>query len=150
MVQFLWISAVGFFFVLGGPSSVFAQSDSDRPTVTERYVDGYRVLFVNRHKGNGLHMGVHVPTGSYHDHPVVHAGLAHLWEHVIHRGNKKFPVGMEIMQKVSLRAGGFVNAYTAADRTIIMSMAIRPHSAKVWNIWDPWLVLPPGPKKDFN
>lgn len=108
-LKFLVFSIFGFLLV--NSAAVAA------PTVSEFRVNGYRVLLLNQHAGNLIQIGVHVPTGSLNDDPLFHAGRAHLWEHVIHRGTDKFPNGRAALKVIESRLGGNRNAYTADTRT---------------------------------
>jgi secreted Zn-dependent insulinase-like peptidase len=83
--------------------------------VTEYDVNGYRAIFVNTHNGNALTLAFTVLGGSLHDDPTKFAGLAHLWEHTIFLGSKKFP-GKETFDAVAEELGLSSNAYTADDR----------------------------------
>lgn len=104
-------------FCLSFAETFNAYANTVPPSVTEHTINGFRVLLINHHHGNGVQLGVHVDTGSWHDHPTYHAGRAHLWEHVIHSGTKSFPNGFADWQAVMKRLGGQGNAYTANDRT---------------------------------
>lgn len=106
-------------FLLGLAFSlqVAAAQDKSTPTVTEHFVNGYRVVLINQHQGNAVEVGVHVATGSLHDDPKDQAGLAHFWEHVIHRGTEKYPNGRAELESIAKRLGGFRNASTSSDHT---------------------------------
>jgi secreted Zn-dependent insulinase-like peptidase len=79
-------------------------------------VNGYDVYLINTHQGNGVAFTVNVQTGSWHDEPVRHAGRAHLWEHVIHGGSRKYPGHKTIWSLIS-ELGAKYNAYTSDNRT---------------------------------
>ncbi len=79
-------------------------------------VNGYDVVLVNTHAGNAVAFTANVPVGSWHDDPVKHAGRAHLFEHVIHGGSKKYP-GHQTFFSLIPAVGGTYNAYTADGRT---------------------------------
>jgi len=92
--RFSFISKSKFFllvFLLNFSFMTFAQDTWKRPTIHRRDVNGYDLFIINTHNGNGLAVTFNVLAGSLHDEPKQFAGRAHLWEHVIHLGSKKYP-----------------------------------------------------------
>ncbi len=79
-------------------------------------INGYDVFLINTHTGNGIALTANVQVGSWHDDPIVHAGRAHLWEHWIHGGSRKYP-GHKTFFGLMSGVGGSYNAYTSKSRT---------------------------------
>lgn len=104
--------------LLVGLMSAAAQLDADPsgPDVTEVEINGYAAFLVNTRSGNQVTLQVHVPAGSGHDHWQKFAGRAHLWEHVVHIGSRKYP-GHGRFNSLMLPLGGKHNALTYHDRT---------------------------------
>lgn len=86
-----------------------------RPIIRRFEVNGLTVYLINTHVGNGVNLSVDVKVGSWHDRGP-HAGRAHLWEHWIHAGSKKFP-GQSTFDTKTTEMGAETNAYTAKSRT---------------------------------
>ena len=78
-------------------------------------VNGFNVYLINTHEGNKMALTTSVQIGSLHDEPVRHAGRAHLWEHVIHGGSKKFPGHSTLWDELG-KMGADYNAYTSDTR----------------------------------
>lgn len=86
------------------------------PTLTKHQVNGYEVYIINTHIGNSVSLTVNVQTGAKHDEPKALAGRAHLWEHWIHGGSKKYPGHTTHFSNMGT-IGGRYNAYTAEGKT---------------------------------
>ncbi len=82
---------------------------------TKYNVNGIDVYLINTHTGNAVALTVNVQAGSWHDEPTKLAGRAHLWEHVIHGGSKKYP-GQKTFWGLTSRMGAEYNAYTSYNR----------------------------------
>ncbi|MCB0362694.1 MAG: insulinase family protein, partial [Bdellovibrionales bacterium] len=96
--------------------------------IEHHIVNGFDVFLVDNRYGNEVTLAVHVPTGSYHDDPLLHAGRAHLWEHVIHNGSKGFP-GSNTFHNLSSRMGARTNAFTSENRTFYY-LSFHPDALK--------------------
>ena len=83
--------------------------------VSHVVINDYDVYFINTHKGNGVAFTANIQGGSWMDDPIVHAGRAHLWEHVIHGGSKKYP-GHGTLWDINSSTGADYNAYTSDSR----------------------------------
>ena len=115
-VSFLLLLVTGF-------SSAYAV------TVKHHKVKGYDVYLINTHRGNGVMAAVNVMTGSEQD-PLNLAGRAHLWEHTMFLGSKKFP-GRHTFDQMSQSMGVEFNAYTAGNRTYYHGY-VHPDGLKDW------------------
>lgn len=102
--------------VIASLSSVALRANAVADVRVER-VNGYEVNLINIGSGNKAYVMAYVPVGSKHDDPVLHAGRAHLFEHVIFRGSERFPNGEVDFQRISKRVGGAFNAATGGEQT---------------------------------
>ncbi len=83
------LSLISTLFLIG----FLAQANS-KNSFEKTQIHGFDVYLVNVPGATQAYFTAVVPTGSSYDDPVIHAGRAHLWEHVIHRGNQKYPKGL--------------------------------------------------------
>jgi len=115
-----------------------------------REVKGYKVRFVYLDTpSNLMTLASYTPNGSYHDDPSK-AGMAHLWEHVIHRSNQKYPNGEKAWNRLRKRAAGMVNAYTASNHTLYY-YAMHPDAFdEVAEYLGAMVTLPRWSQKDFE
>lgn len=82
----------------------------------EKTINSYPCYFINTKKGNSLALTFNVMAGSWSDRAGEFPGRAHLWEHVIHLGSKKYPNQLAFDQKLE-ELGVDYNAYTSLNRT---------------------------------
>lgn len=87
-----------------------------RPTIQQETVNGFKVYLIDVKKGNEVSVAVHVPVGSAHDEPVKMAGRAHLLEHVVHLGSRKYPGADNFNRQIKLM-GADSNAWTSKSAT---------------------------------
>lgn len=63
---------------------------STNTTFEKIQIHGFDVYFINEPGAQEAHFLATVPAGANFDDSTLHAGRAHLWEHVIHLGNRKY------------------------------------------------------------
>lgn len=78
--------------------------------------NSYDVYLLDLKRGNATAVTFNVQCGAWHDEPTRLAGRAHLWEHVIHLGSKKYP-GQKTFDQITDKLGARYNAYTSLGRT---------------------------------
>ena len=88
----------------------------DRP-VRFTLPNGLKVLLKEDHSAKLVSTQLWVKTGSIHEGAFLGGGLSHFVEHMLFKGTKKRS-GVEITREVQV-AGGYINAYTSFDRTVI-------------------------------
>ncbi|MBP7843780.1 MAG: insulinase family protein [Proteobacteria bacterium] len=89
-------------------------------TFDHENINGWDVYLVDTGIGNEMAMAIRVETGALHDDPKVHAGRAHLWEHVIFQGSKSFPDPNYFFNEANKLGATDANAYTADDHTLFL------------------------------
>lgn len=76
----------------------------------------FPIFLIDTGRGNSFAVTFNVQVGSWHDDPQAFPGRAHLWEHIIHLGSKKFP-GATCFDEEVEKMGASYNAYTSLNRT---------------------------------
>lgn len=112
-----------FFLLILFSIPLFAQ-----PKVHHHIVNGYDVYLVDIQRGNRIAVAYNVLAGASHDDPVRHAGLAHLFEHAIYLGSKKFP-GPFAYNEVAQNMGATANAWTFNNHTLHF---LHGHKSILW------------------
>ncbi len=83
--------------------------------IIEKLPNGLRVVIWPQRHLHSAGIGLYVRTGSRFD-PPQYKGLSHFLEHIIFRGNKKYPNSFEL-NKTFEGYGGSLNAYTTREYT---------------------------------
>ena len=85
----------------------------------ERYTlpNGLKALLKEDHSAKLVSVQVWVKTGSIHEGEYLGGGISHFVEHMLFKGTKK-RTGREFTREIQA-AGGYINAYTSFDRTVI-------------------------------
>lgn len=104
-----------FILILSSLTSILGFGSEKAVSSKHTQVNGFDVYLVNTHLGNGVALTTNVQAGAWHDDPVKFAGRAHLFEHVIHNGSKKYP-GNTTFDNMIAETGAEYNAYTSFNR----------------------------------
>ena len=92
-----------------------SQVDRSQQAEVHTLANGLRVVILEDHSAPVVALQTWVHFGSADEGPAV-AGIAHVFEHMLFKGSKRFPNG-EIAAIVEA-AGGSVNAWTSYDETV--------------------------------
>jgi zinc protease len=93
----------------------FAASAFDYPSFSTTLKNGLKVVVCEKPGNDFVETEVWYRTGSKDEKPGIR-GMAHMFEHMMFRGTKKFP-GDAVFDNVKA-VGGTCNAYTSFDRTV--------------------------------
>ena len=102
-------------FLLGSLLASIHASAFDYPTFTTTLKNGLKVIVCEKPGNDFVETEVWYRTGSKDEKPGIR-GMAHMFEHMMFRGTKKYP-GDAVFDNVKA-AGGTANAYTTFDRTV--------------------------------
>jgi zinc protease len=86
------------------------------PTFTKTLKNGLKVIVCEKPGPEFVQVEVWYKTGSKDEKPGIR-GMAHLFEHMMFRGTKKFP-GNSIFNRLDSVGAANINAYTTYDRTV--------------------------------
>ncbi len=91
--------------------------------------NGLRTVLVNSGYPNVVALYVVMQVGSRNEVEPGHTGFAHLFEHMMFRGTKKFPP--EKWEQIMQAAGAETNAYTTDDRTVYHAVFSKEDLEKI-------------------
>ena len=91
------------------------------PQITVEKINGYEVHFVNIGRGDTFGASYQIPLGTYSETGEM-MGRAHLLEHVMHNGSRRFP-GKKAYDDLLKPIGVDTNAMTGASQTFYYASA---------------------------